>query len=219
VAVYESMNSYEVTAGVGQFNGSYVPDYLKKYKDINQDYGPAVLPYSNVITASNLVVNPMHSTAIDPVACEDNRECHSYLFSGGLIMTTPWPPTDYPSYPVITIARVPTIQINFVRGIHNDSFYDGEDCTVFGEDGILIGIKFCLARSRSAKGSLFAGTLKILLRSADSGTFRSLCVYTRCTGEGVLDRHQASRSNDNVFNISPSRNNHYFKIKLFYPLN
>lgn len=219
VVVYESVNSYEVTGGVGQFNGSYVPEYLKRYKDTNQDYGPAVLPYSTVNTASNLVVNPMHSTAIDPVVCEDNRECHSYLLSGGLIMTTPWPPTDYTSFPVITLRRVPAIQIDFVRGIHNDTFHDAEDCTVFGEEGFLIGIKFCLARSQSATGSLFAGTLKVFLRPVDSESCRSLCVYTRRKWERVLDRHQTSRGNDNVFNISASRINNYFKIQLFHPLN
>jgi len=159
---YKSVKMYNVTAGVGEFNGSYIPEYLQQFQDNNAGYKHSVLPYSTVVTASNLVVNPMHSTAIDPVICNDGRACHGYLMSGGLIMTTPWPPIDYPSYPVVTIRNAPSTQIDFVRGIHNDTFVDSEDCLVFGADGFLIGIKFCLARSQSAPGSLFAGTLKKL---------------------------------------------------------
>lgn len=66
VVVYDSVNSYNVTAGVGQFNGSYIPEYLKQFQDTNDGYTLSVLPYSTTLTASNLVVNPMHSTAIDP---------------------------------------------------------------------------------------------------------------------------------------------------------
>ncbi|KIW23718.1 hypothetical protein, variant [Cladophialophora immunda] len=157
VVEYESVKTYNVTAGVGEFNGSYIPEYLQQFQDTNAGYNYSVLPYSTVVTASNLVVNPMHSTAIDPVICASGRVCHGYLMSGGLIMTTPWPPTDYPSYPVVTIRDAPSTQIDFVRGIHNDTFVDSEDCLVFGADGFLIGIKFCLARSQSAPGSLFAG--------------------------------------------------------------
>ena len=177
--VYESVMSYNVTAGVGPFNGSYVQEYLETVQKTDQGYRYVVLPYSTLITASNLVVNPMHSTAVDAVTCGDNRICNSYLLSGGLIMTTPWPPTNYTSYPVITIRDVPSIQIDFVRGVDNDTFNYAEDCSVFGEAGFLIGMKFCLARSKSSVGSLFAGMLKFHLCPADSDTFRSVCVYQR----------------------------------------
>lgn len=158
--VYESVDSYAATGGVGRFNGSYIPEYLQRYKNNNDDYSLAVLPYSTINTASNLVVNPMHSTAISPVSCEQGRICHSYLLSGGLIMTTPWPPTNYTAYPVISLQSIPATHIDFVRGIHNDTFNDAEDCEVFGDAGFLIAMKFCLARSVSSPGSLIAGTLE-----------------------------------------------------------
>lgn len=157
--VYGSAAPYNVTAGVGQFNGSYIPEYLQRFQTTNDGYGFAVLPYSTVITASNLVINPMHSTPIDPVACQSDRVCHGFLISGGLMMTTPWPPVDEPSYPVVSVRDAPATQIDFVRGIHNDAFDDANDCTTFGGEGFLIGIKFCLARSQSTIGSLFAGSL------------------------------------------------------------
>jgi hypothetical protein len=155
--VYESVSAYNVTAGVGPFNGSYVPEYLQQYQETNTGYNLSVLPYSTLVTASNLVVNPMHSTSIDPVSCEDGMACEGFLISGGLMMTTPWPPTDHADYPVVVIKDVPSVQIDFVRGIHNDMFIDSEDCLVFGQAGFLIGFKFCLAKSQSTKGSLFAG--------------------------------------------------------------
>ena len=157
MTVYKSVQTYNVTAGVGQFNGSYVAPYLQQFQTTNPGYEYTVLPYSTIVTASGLVVNPMHSTAISPVTCDKGRTCHGYLISGGLIMTTPWPPTNWTSYPVVTIQKVPAIQIDFINGLYNDSFVDSEDCTVFGADEFLIGMKFCLANSRSSPGSVIAG--------------------------------------------------------------
>lgn len=155
--VYESVSTYNVTAGVGSFNGSYVPQYLQQFKDTNGGYSYSVLPYSTLVTASNLIVNPMHSVALDPVNCETGMDCTGYLMSGGLMMTTPWPPTDHADYPVVVLENAPSVQIDFVKGIHNDTFVDSDDCLVFGQDGFLIGFKFCLAKSQSAIGSLIAG--------------------------------------------------------------
>lgn len=177
--MYEPVMSYNVTAGVGQFNGSFIPEYLQRFQDNNAGYEYAILPYSTVITASNLIVNPMHSTAIDPVSCEVERKCHGYLMSGGLAMTTPWPPEDYKSHPVITIKNTPSTQIDFVRGIHNDSFDDLQDCSTFGGEGFLIGIKFCLARSVSAPGSLFAGESKNIVSWSYLNSPRCVRLHSR----------------------------------------
>lgn len=155
--VYEPVKSYNVTAGVGQFNGSYISSYLQQYQNTNEGYAYTVLPYSNMIAASNLVVNPMQSTTIEPVTCEPDRLCQGYLISGGLMMATPWPPRDCPSCSAVTIQNVPALQVDYVHGIHNDTFEDAEDCSTFGGNGYLIGIKFCLAKSQSTAGALFAG--------------------------------------------------------------
>ena len=187
VVVYESVMSYNVAAGVGQFNGSYVAEYLKQFQDIDSGYNYVVLPYSTLVTASNLIVNTMHSTAIDPVTCEDTRVCQSYLLSGGLIMTTPWPPINFTSYPVITIHNVPSIQIDFARGVYNDTFIDTRDCAVFGKAGFTIGMKFCLARSNSTVGSLISGMLDKFSTVYIAKVFRHLRVYERRTGQPVLD--------------------------------
>lgn len=155
--VYEPVRSYNVTAGVGKFNGSYVSEYLQQLQDTNDGYNYTVLPYTNVIASSNLVVNPMQSTTIEPVACGEERVCQGYLISGGLMMTTPWPPKDHLSSPFVTIQNAPALQIDFTRGIHNDTFDDAKDCNTFGGNGYLIGMKFCLAKSQSTSGALFAG--------------------------------------------------------------
>src|ERR1700753_4337181 len=98
------------------------------------------------------------------------------------MMTTPWPPTDYASSPVVVLEKVPSIQIDFVRGIHNDTFIDSEDCLVVGQDGFLIGFKVCLAKSQSTPGSLFAGLLEIALPVQ---VLTSLGIFV-CT-QGVVD--------------------------------
>ena len=175
--VYNSVSTYNVTAGVGSFNGLYVPQYLEQFQQTNTGYNLTVLPYSTLITASNLVNNPMHSTAIDPVKCRDGMVCEGFLLSGGLIMTTPWPPTDHTTYPVVVIEEVPSVQIDFTMGIHNDTFVDSKDCLVFGQPGFLIGFKFCLARSQSAEGSLFAGESGQCNRHKRADLFRNFRMH------------------------------------------
>nr|KAK5437002.1 hypothetical protein LTR18_009367 [Exophiala xenobiotica] len=204
VVEYESVNSYRATAGVGQFNGSYIPEYLQRYKDTDQAYGPAVLPYSTVNTASNLVVNPMHSTAISPVVYGEGKVCHSYLLSGGLLMTTPWPPTTYASFPVITLRNIPATQIDFVRGIHNDTFDDAEDCAVFGAEGFLIAMKFCLARSQSSPGSMIAGIFVCLQGMNGSDCWTSAKPPEVTTTFSIYQRHASittSRSNFSILSV------------------
>lgn len=177
VVVYDSVETYNVSAGVGRFNGSYVAGYLERYQTTNTGYVYNVLPFSIMAMASNLVVNPMHSSSIAPVNCSSGQECQGYLVSGGLMMTTPWPPTDHTSSPVVTIDAVPATQIDFVRGIHNDSFDDAQDCQTFGGAGYLIGVKFCLAQSRSSIGSLFAGRKLQHVLCTMLICHRIICVY------------------------------------------
>lgn len=178
IVVYESVMSYNVTAGVGRFDGSYVLDFVKQFRESNPGYEYVIVPYSVLVMASNLALNPMYSTPINPVTCRDYKACQSYLLSGGLSMTRPSPPTNYTSCPVITIRNVPSIQIDFMRGIHNDTFNDTQDCAAFGEAGlshrdqILLGEKPVSCRFIVCRYvSLFFSTVRILKR------FRDLCVY------------------------------------------
>lgn len=216
--VYDSVKSYNVTSGVGQFNGSYIPEYLQQFQDTNSGYNFAVLPYSTVVTAANLVVNPMHATAIAPTTCKEGMVCSSYLLSGGLMMTTPWPPKDFPSSPVISVKDVPCTQIDYVRGIHDDTFDDAKDCTTFGGQGFLIGIKFCLARSQAAVGSLFAGRLRGAVFQVGAELSRDLRLHRGYERRRMLDNKSSSRSNDNDFCSSQVCINNNSQIKFLHYL-
>ncbi|EEP79552.1 predicted protein [Uncinocarpus reesii 1704] len=159
VTGYDAVYTYDVTAGVGQFNGSFVTPYIQKLQNLSPEYPYRVVPYTALSTVYSLIVNPMHSSISRPIACDD-ADCDSYLLSGGLIMTTPWPPTSHPSDPVIQIYDVQSAQMEFRRNIEEgDGFVDG-DCTVFGDEISVIGIRLCLANSRKNSGSVIAGSRK-----------------------------------------------------------
>lgn len=73
-------------------------------------------------------------------------------------MATPWIPTGFDEYPLVSIESIPASQIQFRRNISaTDDFGDG-DCDVFGREGYLIGIKMCVAASKTLPGSIIAGT-------------------------------------------------------------
>lgn len=150
------MYTYNVTAGVGPFNGSYVGSYIQGLRDLAPDYKYQVVPYSNLAIVYNLVVNPMHSLVSPPINCKGNL-CDSYLLTGGLVMTTPWPPTNYSEHPVVEVYKAPATQIDFERGLHQGDSFSNADCSVFGADGFLIGIQLCVAESHVASRSYMAG--------------------------------------------------------------
>ena len=157
--VNQTISTYNVTAGVGIFRGAYVAEFLERLQTTNAGYNLSILPYSIITTASHLVVNPIHSLTTVPVSCDKGKRCDSYLMPGGLIMSTPWPPSNHEDYPTITIYDAPATQIDFVRnGEQENMFIDSRDCLVYGSDDFVIGMQFCLAESTIRPGSLRAGT-------------------------------------------------------------
>ncbi|RDW84017.1 uncharacterized protein DSM5745_04343 [Aspergillus mulundensis] len=103
---YDPVFSYQVTAGLGRYNGSYVQS-LQGRKEI-APY--TVVPYSLQAIVYNLVTISMHSAAGTP------------------------PPTNYSSAPVIQIDDAPSVHFDFAPGLRGRSFA-AEDCTVFGALG------------------------------------------------------------------------------------
>ncbi|KAL4789329.1 hypothetical protein BDV19DRAFT_395148 [Aspergillus venezuelensis] len=155
---YRTAFTYPVTAGIGQFNGSYVRSFIDLLQGREEAPPYIIMPYSIQAIVYNLVVNPMHSVAGVPVpvgACTDNA-CDSYLFPGGLIGATPWPPTNHSSAPVIQIDDAPAVQLDFSSGLNGHSF-SGNDCTLFGANTTYVGINFCVAASNTLEGSFAAG--------------------------------------------------------------
>lgn len=57
----------------------------------------------------------------------------------------------------VVIHDAPGTQVEFSEGlISGDSFLE-EDCVVYGSNDNIVGIYFCLAKSRAREGSLMAG--------------------------------------------------------------
>jgi hypothetical protein len=120
--VYEPVFNYNATAGVGQFNGTNARVYTGDLQRKASGYPYAVVPYWMQAIVNNLVVKPLHSVASKPVpvaacAAPDDSSCDSYLLPGGLISSSPWPPTDYPLAPVIRFFDAPSMQSDFRREV------------------------------------------------------------------------------------------------------
>ncbi|KAL4744267.1 hypothetical protein BDW72DRAFT_199769 [Aspergillus terricola var. indicus] len=61
--VYDPVLTYNATAGVGEFNGSYVREYIGNLQDREAEYPYTVVPYWMQAIVNNLVTSPMHSAA------------------------------------------------------------------------------------------------------------------------------------------------------------
>lgn len=156
--VMHSISSYNVTAGIGSFQGAYVSEFLQQLQETNAGYNQTILPYSIITSSSQLTINSRHSLKTAPVDCNKTQECDSYLLPGGLAMSTPWPPTDHADYPLITIHGAPATQIDFERNLEPEPSFDiAQDCLVFGSQGFVVGMQFCLAKSTSIADALVAG--------------------------------------------------------------
>jgi len=161
VTVFDTVDTYNVTGGVGTFNASLVDPFLKYLNSLAPGYDKNVLPYTYYAAAYTLLLNPLISTISEPVACTPGSgvACFSYLLSGGLEMVTPWAPRAdwYTDHPMVRIEHIPAMQLDFQSPLQNDSFADA-DCDVFGEDGVAIGIRLCVSQVASHPESLRAGT-------------------------------------------------------------
>jgi len=157
VTVYDTATTYNVTAGVGLFNGSLVAPFIENLHKTAPGYPFETMPYSYYMLSSNLVANPLYSTWSDPVQCDHQAgECDSYVLSGGVVMSTPWIPTGYANHPLVKIEETPVLQLDFLRGNGTTNFRD-TDCLYFGQRKVLMGIRFCLRRHELDSRSLVIG--------------------------------------------------------------
>lgn len=145
---------YNATAGVGQFNGSFVTPVMQSVN--------GSVPYQVLSYVYDFVTNPKFSIVAPPINCT-GADCESYLFPGGLEVASPWPPTEHPSDPIAKIYDAPACQIEFLYGLDGQDYFLPSDCSVYGSDAFGFGIELCVAESRRSKGSITAG--KTLLQA------------------------------------------------------
>ncbi|KAK6839285.1 hypothetical protein PG987_005151 [Apiospora arundinis] len=169
--VYETAMSYNVTAGVGPFNGTLVRPFLDFLGSLAPDYPYTTVPYSYYAMAGSLVTNPTFGTVAEPVHCRGDG-CYSYLLSGGVEMAIPGVPHGYTEYPLVRIADATAIQMEFTE-LKNSPGFDKDDCSVYGAPATPIGIELCLAQ-RPNLGGLQAGIF-----SCTNGTTGQECLGNR----------------------------------------
>jgi hypothetical protein len=159
VTIYYEADTYDVTAGLGPFNASYVAPFLDKLQSVSPQYRSSVVPYSFTAISYNLVANQMYTTVCEPEQCKGDS-CRAYLMSGGLMMLTPWIPASYPSYPLVMVRDVPSVQIEFLHSPPNQKEFSDADCDVFGAPGVLIGVRLCLRTAESNPGFVDVGEFR-----------------------------------------------------------
>lgn len=159
VTVYEPSFTYDLLAGVGQFNGSYVGPFIEHYQVQEVNKSIEVVPYTSLAPSYNLVSNPIYSIGSEPINCTED-DCESYLLTGGLALARPWAPTNYTHDPVIVIKNVLGTQIDFQPGFAPGEILEDSDCDLFYQEPYLIAIRLCVAQSRGSQGSYIAGQLE-----------------------------------------------------------
>ncbi|KAL3443429.1 hypothetical protein BJX65DRAFT_311930 [Aspergillus insuetus] len=206
---YDRVDDYLATAGIGPFNGSYVARYIQRLQDLDPGNPHTNVPYTVQASVFNLVTNPLHSVATRPVpvsACV-RGDCDSYLFPGGLISATPWPPLNKSWAPVIQISDTPACQIDFRNDLDNGEVFSDRDCSVFGANATRVGVRFCLAGSRNHQGSYIAG-LYVCPEGVRNGTCiqNSAPFYPNITATfSVFNRRASSvssRSNMTILSVT-----------------
>lgn len=59
----------------------------------------------------------------------------------------------------VIIHDAPGIQINFTKGLVSGDEFLADECSVYGSDESLVGVYFCMARSRMNKSAITAGRI------------------------------------------------------------
>ncbi|KAH6660903.1 hypothetical protein BKA67DRAFT_617481 [Truncatella angustata] len=174
VTVYDTSEIYNVTAGVGSFNGTNVQQFIDLLQDNQPDYPYQVFPYNYYAPVYNLVTNPTFSSLADPVKCSGSS-CFSYLLSGGLEMVTPWVSLRDPTFPLARIYDVPSIQLEFSQ-MPRDFSFASKDCSIFGTNTSTIAARLCVRDDADNFGVLNAGLYVCL-----NGTAHGACEVDSAT--------------------------------------
>jgi hypothetical protein len=183
VTNYQSSFVYNITAGIGQYNGSFVEPYLEKLQSHGGNSTQKVLPYSSLARAYNLVSNPIHTVSMPPIDCT-GEGCYSFLMTGGLDLTTPLPHMESPSSPLVEIPEVMGRQIEYQMGLADGDVLGESDCTMYSDDITIIAIRFCLAESRVNDGAFIAGMYFLVWFNIMLTIKRGLFVCTNGASDG-----------------------------------
>jgi len=160
VTEFDTAISYDVTAGVGPFNESYVSSFFEDLNSTAPDYPFSILPYSYYGMVNNLITNSAISTVVDSITCRDeDADCAAYLLSGGVWETAPWMPPGFEDHPIVRIDNVPAVQVDF-QGKHGPKDFNTTDCQLLGSDEDMIAAEICVRATKS--GAIYAGSSRFI---------------------------------------------------------
>lgn len=143
MTVYDTVYTYEISAGIGTFNATLIEPFISYLKGLSPTYPYTVLPYTYYAAVYTLVLNPLLTTIVDPVSCSSAKteNCMSYLFTGGLEMVAPWVTSEYTDYPMVKVDNAPAVQMDFSGVLEVDQVpFDDADCDIYGDSETTIGI-------------------------------------------------------------------------------
>ncbi|KAK8035559.1 hypothetical protein PG993_010554 [Apiospora rasikravindrae] len=143
-------------SGVGRFNGSLVDPFKSFLHSLAPGYHHTTIPYNDLASAYTLVVNPLVATVAQPRK-STVTPCISYLLSGGLTTVIPWVPKDHADHSLVMVKHAPSIQADFTMPLAKNISFHNDDCDLFGQKGIAIGIRLCLRMNPSDSSLLMAG--------------------------------------------------------------
>ncbi|EXJ83373.1 hypothetical protein A1O1_06995 [Capronia coronata CBS 617.96] len=179
VTAYRCTERFDVTAGTGQFHGSFVEPFLEE--------NGHVVPYWGLASTYNFVKNSVFSIPSHPISCPRRvAQCDSYLFPGGTYLMYPQPTPTSPlsTDAAIIIDHAPGTQVDFARGLDPLDGFLAQDCVVYGSDSSIVGVQFCLAESQVSPGSVLAGVF-----ACSAGTQGGVC---RISGHGHVPNVSAT---------------------------
>jgi hypothetical protein len=149
---YYKLSTFDVTAGTGRFNGSLVEPLVAEYDQ--------QIPFGVLASTYNFVTNSQFSVTSQSPSCpESSSQCDSYLLPGGTYLMYPPFGTAQSVNHTVIIHDAPGIQINFTKGLVSGDEFLADECSVYGSDESLVGVYFCMARSRMNKSAITAGRI------------------------------------------------------------
>lgn len=143
-------------AGVGPFNASLLQPFRDRLRSYAAGYTHETLPFIYLAEAWTFLSNPLLSVSAKTPECSSTL-CASYIFWGGLEYVVPWVPQVSPDHLMVMVKHVPSIQAHLMGPVEDT--FDAADCDIFGEPGVRIGIRLCLAPVQLNPGSFRAGKL------------------------------------------------------------
>lgn len=147
ITTYNSFSTLTVTAGIGQYDPSFI-----------QQYEPSMITMVAATMFTSLYNDTTSAYPLEPVLCSGDG-CSSFLFPGSWQYMTPWPPNIYtgadPHVDVMIVHDVYGIQVDY-WDVSQSEQLDSNSCKTYGSEAA--ALEFCIASSTIDSNNLIIGS-------------------------------------------------------------